>query len=102
MSSIWVVVIVLALATAALRIAAPVLIAGRELPPGAERSLALLTPSLFAALVLTQTFADGRALVVDARGAGLAAACVAVAVRAPVLIVVVAAAIATALARALL
>ena len=63
--------------------------------------IALLTPCLFAALVVTQTFADGRALVVDARAGGLAVACVAVVARAPVLAVVVAAAAATALLRAL-
>ena len=38
------------------------------------------------------TFADGRALVLDARAAGLAAALVAVALRAPVLVVILAAA----------
>jgi branched-subunit amino acid transport protein len=101
MSSIWVVVIVLALATVALRVAGPILIAGRELPPRAERSLALLTPSLFAALVVTQTFADGRDVAIDARAAGLAAACVAVAARAPVLVVVIAAVAVTALLRGL-
>jgi hypothetical protein len=59
----------------------------------------LLAPSLLAALVVTQTFADGRRLVLDARAAGVAAAAVAIASRAPLLVVVVVAAVATALVR---
>ena len=102
MSSIWAVVAILAVATALLRVAGPLLITGRAFPPRAEHMVTLLTPSLFAALVVTQTFADGRSLVVDARAAGLAAACMAVAARAAVLVVVLAAAAPTAVARALL
>jgi hypothetical protein len=55
--------------------------------------MALLGPALLAALIVTNTFADGRALVLDARAAGLAAALVAVALRAPVLVVILAAAV---------
>ena len=52
----------------------------------------LLAPCLLAALVVGQTVADGRALVVDARVAGVAAAAVALALRAPLLVVLGAAA----------
>ena len=47
----------------------------------------LLAPALLAALVVGQTAADGRALVADARLAGVAAAAVALAARAPLLVV---------------
>lgn len=60
----------------------------------------LLAPTLLAALIVTQAFADGRHLVLDARAAGLAAAAAAVALRAPVLVVVVVAAGVAALTRA--
>jgi hypothetical protein len=60
----------------------------------------LLAPTLLAALIVTQGFADGRRLVLDARAAGLAVAVAAVALRAPVLVVVALAAGAAALTRA--
>ena len=65
-----------------------------------SRAIALLPVALLAALVGIQTFASGRALVIDARVVGLAAALVAVKLRAPFLVVVAAAAAATALVRA--
>lgn len=85
--------------TIALKSAGPVLLGGRRLPPAVAGPLSLLAPSLLAALVVTQTFADGRRLVLDARAAGVAAAAVAIALRAPLLVVVVVAAVATALVR---
>jgi hypothetical protein len=60
----------------------------------------LLAPALLAALIATNTLGSGRALVIDARLAGLAAAAVALALRAPVLLVVVIAAAVTAILRA--
>ncbi|EGX61219.1 hypothetical protein SZN_04029 [Streptomyces zinciresistens K42] len=66
------------------------------------RSLAALLPvALLAALTAQQTFGDGRALVLDARVAGLAAAAVVLMLRAPFLLVVAAAVAVTAGARAL-
>jgi hypothetical protein len=53
------------------------------------------------ALVVGQTMADGTALVVDARVAGVAAAAVALALRAPLLVVLGAAAVVAAAARVL-
>ena len=55
--------------------------------------MALLAPTLLAALIVTNTFATGRDLVLDARAAGLAAALVAVLLRAPVLVVILVAAV---------
>jgi hypothetical protein len=60
-----------------------------------------MAPTLLAALIVTQTFADGRHLTLDARPVGLAGGVVAVILRAPVLVVVVVAAGAAAATRAL-
>jgi uncharacterized membrane protein len=60
-----------------------------------QRVALLLPVALLAALIATQTFAEG----VDARAAGLAAAVVALVLRAPFLVVVAAAAATTALLR---
>ena len=62
--------------------------------------MALLAPTLLAALVVVSTFASGRSLVLDARAAGMAAAVVAVVLRAPVLVVVAVAAATAAVVRA--
>jgi branched-subunit amino acid transport protein len=59
----------------------------------------MVAPAILAALVVTETFASGRSLVVDARLAGVAAGIVAVALRAPLWLVVVVGALATALVR---
>jgi branched-subunit amino acid transport protein len=72
---------------------APATLGGRELPARLLGAMTLLGPALLAALIVTNTFADGRALALDARAAGLAAALVAVALRAPVLVVILAAAV---------
>lgn len=101
MSAGWAAVVVVGAGTVALKAAGPALLAGRPLPPRASALLAMLAPALLAALVVTQAFADGRHLVLDARAAGLGAAAVAVALRAPLLAVVVVAAVATALVRLL-
>ena len=69
------------------------MLGGRALPLRLVGAMALLGPALLAALIVTNTFADGRALILDARAAGLVAALVAVALRASVLVVILAAAI---------
>ncbi|WP_329414280.1 AzlD domain-containing protein [Streptomyces sp. NBC_00704] len=69
--------------------------------PLVRRFAALLPVALLAALTAQQTFADGRALVLDARAAGLAAAVVALVLRAPFLLVVAAAVVVTAGVRAI-
>lgn len=67
--------------------------------PRVHRISALLPIVLLSALVAVQTFSTGSALVLDARGAGLAVAGIAVWRRAPFLIVVGLAALTTALVR---
>ncbi|MGW2704724.1 AzlD domain-containing protein [Streptomyces sp. NPDC001340] len=66
-----------------------------------RRLAALLPVALLAALTAQQTFADGHALVLDARAAGLGAAAVALVLRAPFLLVVAAAVVVTAGVRAI-
>jgi hypothetical protein len=101
MIAAWIAVAVVGAATIALKGAGPVAFAGRPLPRPVLAVMPLLAPCLLAALVVGQTMADGRALVVDARLAGVAAAAVALALRAPLLVVLGAAAGVAALARVL-
>jgi branched-subunit amino acid transport protein len=100
-SAAWATVLLLGLGTVALKGLGPVLLGGRALPARLEAVLVLLPPAVLAALVVTQTVADGEQLAVDARVAGVAAAAVAIAARAPILLVVVVAAAVTAGCRAL-
>jgi hypothetical protein len=96
----WLAVLVVGVATVALKGAGTVVLAGRPLPRRAAVVMPLLAPCLLAALVVGQTVADGRAVVVDARVAGVAAAVVALALRAPLLVVLAVAAGVAAAARA--
>jgi uncharacterized membrane protein len=54
-----------------------VALGGRTLPLRTQACLALIPPALLGALIVTNTFGDGRSLVVDARVVGVAAAAVA-------------------------
>jgi uncharacterized membrane protein len=69
--------------------------------PRVRRVAEQLPVALLLALVAIGTFGTGRALVLDARAAGLAAAGVALLLRAPFLLVVLVAAAVTALVRLL-
>jgi branched-subunit amino acid transport protein len=93
MSGAWTAVLVVGLATVALKAAGPVLAGGRELPQGSARVVNLLAPALLAALVATQAFASEEALVLDERGAGLVAAAGAILLKAPLMVVVLVAAV---------
>ena len=101
MSTTWIVVLAVALATVVIKGAGPVLLGGRRLPPRVAMLLRLLAPAVLAALVATQVFVSGTRLVLDERALGLAVAFVALLLRAPTLLVVVLAAAVTALARLL-
>ena len=101
MTTLWVTIIAVALANAAIKAAGPMLVGGRDLPPRAVAVIALLAPALLAALVVTETFGEDRHLVLDERAIGVAVAGLMLALRAPVLIAVALAAVATALTRAL-
>jgi uncharacterized membrane protein len=99
-TTLWITIIAVALANAAIKAAGPVLVGGRDLPPRVVAVIALLAPALLAALVVTETFAEEQHLVLDERAIGVAVAGLALALRAPVLIAVALAAVATALTRA--
>jgi branched-subunit amino acid transport protein len=99
-SEAWLVVLLCGVGTVMLKGLGPAVVGGRALPPRATRMVALLAPTMLAALVVTQTFADGEELVLDARAAGIGAALLALAARAPFLVVIAAAAGGAALTRA--
>ena len=100
MSAIWVTIVSLALATAVLKLAGPLLLGGRTLPAAAMGIIELLASALLAALVVVETFGNGRSLTLDARALGVAFAALALARRVPVIVAVMGAAAVTALARA--
>ena len=97
MSALWVAIVAVTLASAAIKAAGPILVGGRELPPQVNAVITLLAPALLAALVVTETFGDDGHLVLDERALGVGVAAVALALRAPVLLAVALAALVTAL-----
>ena len=99
MSSVWVVIAALASATAALKLAGPLALGGRPLPASALTIVQFLAAALLAALVVVETFGQGRSLVLDARVLGAAFAALAVWRRVPLTVVVLGAAAVTAIAR---
>lgn len=101
MSTTWLVVLLVGAFTIAFKAAGPVLLGGRQLPSRVTHAFELLSPSLLAALVVTQAVGGKEAIVLDARLVGVGTAIVAVRLRAPLIVAIVAAALATALARAL-
>jgi branched chain amino acid efflux pump len=100
-TAVWVTIAALALATAALKLAGPLLLGGRPLPARAMSVVELLASALLAALVVVETFGKGRSLTLDARALGAAFAAIALARRAPLTVVVIGAAAVAALARAI-
>jgi branched-subunit amino acid transport protein len=100
-SAAWQAVVAVGAGTVVLKAVGPVGVAGRRLPSRVTDLLTMVAPAILAALVVSETFASGRSLVLDARVAGLAAGAAAVALRAPLWLVVVAGATATALVRLL-
>jgi branched chain amino acid efflux pump len=98
-STVWLVVLVVGVATVALKATGPVLLGDRTLPEPVARVVVLLAPVLLTALVVTQTVGGDNELVLDARLAGVGAGAAAIAVRAPLPAVVIVAAAATALVR---
>ena len=63
----------LAIVTAAIKAAGPIVLGGRELPPRFLGVISLLAPALLAALVVTATLADGKEIAVGDQTAGVAA-----------------------------
>ena len=99
--TIWVLLLVLAAGTIALKAIGPVAAGGREPPAPLTRVIALVAPALITALVVADTFTDDRTLVLDARAAGLAVGALALLLRAPAAVAMVLAVITCALLRLL-
>ena len=101
MSTVWITIVALALATAALKLVGPLLLGGRSLPAQAFAVIELLASALLAALVVVETFGKGRSLTLDARALGVAFAAIVLVRRAPVTVAVLGAAVVAAVAHAL-
>ena len=101
MSAVWIVVVAVGALSVASKAAGPVLIGGRSLPPLALRLVELLAPVMLAALVTVQAVGGDRAIVLDARLAGLGAAGIALWCRAGLLVTMAVAGAAAALVRLL-
>jgi branched-subunit amino acid transport protein AzlD len=99
--NIWIAIAATAVGCYVVKLVGLLIPAGVLERPLVQRLAALLPVALLAALTAQQTFADGRALVLDAKAAGLAAAAVALILRAPFLLVVAAAVVVTAGVRAM-
>jgi branched-subunit amino acid transport protein len=100
MSTAVVVIVGLGIGTYALKAAGPLLLGGRRLPAPVERAAQQLPAALLASLVVVSTVAGDRALLVDARAAGVVAGGVALRLRAPFIVVVAVAVAVTGTVRA--
>lgn len=100
MSTVVVVIVGLGLGTYALKSAGPLLLGGRRLPAPVERVAQQLPAALLASLVVVSTVAGDRAIVVDARLAGVIAGGIALRLRAPFIVVVAVAVAVTGVVRA--
>ncbi len=101
MTELWVTIIAVAIANSILKGAGPALAGDREFSPRMNAAISLLAPALLVALVLTGTFGEDGALVIDERALGLGSAAIALALGVPLLLAVALAAVVTALARLL-
>ena len=101
MSDVWIVVVVVGVATVLFKAAGPVLVGRRRLPPRLAPVVELLAPVMLTALVVTQTFGGDEEIELDARIPGVAAAGLAIAFRprVPVVAVMALAAAVTAIVR---
>jgi len=96
----WPAVLALTVGSYSLKAIGLVALRGRRLPPFLDEVLVLLPAALLGALIVVSTIGGDRALVIDARVAGVAAAAVALRRRAGFIVVVLVAAATTALVRA--
>ena len=99
-ATIWSLIALCAVVTAAIKGAGPFALGGRRLPAWFSRVITFMAPALLAALVCTATLADGDELAVGADTAGVAIAGVALWRGASVIVGVGIAALVTALLRA--
>jgi len=100
MTDIWIVVVVVGVATVLFKAAGPVFLGRRSLPSEVQSVVELLAPVMLTALVVTQTVGGDGELSLDARVPGVAAAAVAVWRRVPLVGAMAVAAVVTALVRA--
>jgi hypothetical protein len=98
-TGIWITIAALALGTAVLKLAGPLVLGGRPLAPNAMSVVELLASALLAALLVVETFGKGRSLVVDARVLGVGFAAILLTRRVPMILAVLGAASVTAIAR---
>jgi len=96
----WEVIGAVAALCIALRVAAPLLLRGRELPPALEARLSGAIVPLLGALIAIQLFTHGGATSIDARAPGVAAAALVFAWRRSFVMALLAAAVITAAVRA--
>ena len=73
MSTVWPCVLVVGAATILFKATGPVLLGRRSLPDWLAGPVAMLAPTVLAALVVTQAVAGHRRIVADARLVGLGA-----------------------------
>jgi branched chain amino acid efflux pump len=71
MSDVWLTVVVVGVTTMLFKAAGPVVLGKRALPPRMRGVVDLLAPVMLTALVVSQTFASGEAIAVDARVPGV-------------------------------
>jgi branched-subunit amino acid transport protein len=95
----WAAIAVLAACAYGFKFLGLVVVGQRPMPARLARCLALLPAALLPALVVVNTVSNGRALVIDARLPGVAAAAVAVWRKAPFPVVIVVGAAVTAIVR---
>ena len=101
MIGVWSTIGALALGTTALKLIGPLLLGGRHLPVAVMNVVGLLASALLAALIIVETFGQGRSLTLDDRALGALFAVVALARKAPLTVVVVGSAATAALAHAI-
>ena len=99
MTVVWATVIGVALATAVVKAAGPVLLGGRDLPERFGSVVGLMAPALLTALVVTAVLADGERWTAGASTIGVATAGVVAWRGASVVVTVVVAVTVTALLR---
>ena len=97
----WVLVLVLATGTIALKVVGPIFAGGGAPPAALTRVIALLTPALLTGLVVTSTFGSGHGLVIDERAAGVGLGLGLLLLRVPLVVALVAAAAVVAVVRVL-
>ncbi|WP_344006444.1 AzlD domain-containing protein [Nocardioides lentus] len=100
-AGVWLVIVAVAVLTALIKGAGPLVLGSRQLPPRLVGVIVLLPSALLAALVVTTALADGQAIRIGATAAGVATGGVLLLVRAPLVAAVVAAVLVTAGLRAL-